>query len=109
MWATIESYAVGLDKNVLPPFIHRSIATKELGGREIDFVNLPEPLANCKQIVPMYFQKTPASRSLVAKTMILEVQRLHNEVSDISRREIVSDYFSFPHMTTKICSSHFRH
>jgi hypothetical protein len=80
MWATVESYAFDFDKEILPPFIHRSTAMDESGGREVDFVNLPMPIANCKQILAMYSKRTPATRSLIFRTLILEVQRLHNEV-----------------------------
>jgi hypothetical protein len=105
-WATIESYAYEFNKEILPPFIHRSTATKELGGRDIDFFNLPEPLANCKQIVPMYFQKIPASKPLILKTLILEVQRLRDEVNKFSKEKMAANDFSFLDTITKPCSSH---
>jgi hypothetical protein len=106
MWGTIESYAVDFDKDILPPFIHRSTATKYLGAEEVNFFNLPEPLANCKQIVHMYLQKIPACAPFVQKNLILEVQRLHYEASTLHWGRLAADEFSFPNTTTKLCSSH---
>jgi hypothetical protein len=78
--ATFESYAHAFEKNELPPFIHRSCIMKDVGSQEINFAHLPEPLANCQAILPMYLHRTASCRPLVCKTLLLEVQRLHNEV-----------------------------
>jgi hypothetical protein len=81
LWATIESYAVEISsRKVLPPFIHRSCCKKDREEGDLDFSNLPEPLANCFSISQMYRQKTPGCKHLVYRTLILEVQRLHDEV-----------------------------
>jgi hypothetical protein len=90
LWSTIESYATGFGSSQLPPFIHRRNLKKEIGGRHEDSANYPEPLANCEQIVPMFLNKTPSSKQLVMKTFILEVQRLHNEVSLVNKPSSVN-------------------
>jgi hypothetical protein len=78
--ATFESYALGFDKNQLPPFIHQSCIMKDIGSQEAKFAHLPEPLANCKAILLIELAKTSASRPFVTKTLLLEVQRMHIEV-----------------------------
>ncbi len=79
LWATIELYPIELSREILPPFIHSS-CRKDVRGRDQDFSDLSESLANCSSIVPMYKQRTPASENLVFRTLILEVQRIHEEV-----------------------------
>ncbi len=79
LWTTIESFATGFRTGQLPPFVHRSVLTKEY-ERDEDPANMPEALANCKQIIIMFSHKTPASNQLVMKTFIQEVQRLYDEV-----------------------------
>jgi hypothetical protein len=80
IWATIESYAIQLGRSSLPPFIHRSSCASDIGGSHLDFEKLPEPLANCSNIIPLYVRKSPTTRALALKTLILEVQRLYDEV-----------------------------
>lgn len=81
LWATIKSYATEIGtRKVLPPFIHRTCCKNNSGGGDLDFSNLPKPLANCFSRTPMHRQKTPACKHLVYRTLILEVQRLHDEV-----------------------------
>ncbi|KAE8451057.1 hypothetical protein EG329_004729 [Mollisiaceae sp. DMI_Dod_QoI] len=79
LWSRIASYAIDFDKSILPPFVHRRCLMKDSTAQNLDFANLPEPLANCKNIIAMYLQKTPACTQLVHKTLLLEVQRLHTE------------------------------
>ena len=71
--STIQSYPEMLASSNFPPFVHRYFA--DLTS------DLPEPLANCSSFLPMFRGKTPASEKFVYKTLFLEVQRLHNEVS----------------------------
>lgn len=80
LWSKVESFAIDFNRSILPPFIHQRLLLKDVDSQVFDFANLPEPLANCKNIVPMYMQKTPACTKLVLKTLLLEVQRLHTEV-----------------------------
>jgi hypothetical protein len=80
MWLKIVSYATDFASSILPPFIHQMYLLKDPSRGIHDFANLPEPLSNCRSIVPMYLQKTPSCKNLVLKTLLLEVQRLHNEV-----------------------------
>ncbi len=80
IWATIESYPVHFKQNRLPPFIHNSCLLNGTVSSERGFADLPEPLANCKGILPLYSQKTAGSRFLVLKTTFQEITRLNEEV-----------------------------
>jgi hypothetical protein len=80
LWATIKSYAVSFSEVTLPPFVHRSSFMKHTQFDSGEALDLPEPLANCNSIVPMFLKKTAASRNIVLRTLLLEVQRLHDEV-----------------------------
>ncbi|KUJ24333.1 uncharacterized protein LY89DRAFT_18568 [Mollisia scopiformis] len=90
LWSRIASYVTDFDKAILPPFIHRNYLLKDGGSQIVDFANLPEPLANCKNVVPMYLQKTPACKQLVLKTFLLEVQRLHAEFCNYDESTLLS-------------------
>ncbi len=81
LWAAIESFATGFIGGQFPPFIHRKCSTKEFGGPDDDSAYIPEPLANCKQIIIMFSNKTPSSMQLLWKTLVQEVQRLYDEAS----------------------------
>ncbi|CZR55295.1 uncharacterized protein PAC_05182 [Phialocephala subalpina] len=56
LWSKIVSYATDFDKTLLPPFVHRSCLMKDDTAQDFDYANLPEALANCKNIVPMKLQ-----------------------------------------------------
>ena len=80
MWAKLESYAIQFGSGSLPPFIHRNFCADNTEGGSLHFNKLPEPLANCFNIVPLYMRKTPTTEALAFKTLILEIQRLYDEV-----------------------------
>jgi hypothetical protein len=105
IWATIESYAIQLRRRSLPPFIHRSSCAKEIEDRCLDFDKLPEPLANCYNIIPLYVQKTPTTQPLAFKTLILEVQRLYDEVHSLLSAKVKQKLilFSFKRITSRLC------
>lgn len=75
-----ESYAIDFDEGKLPPFIHQSCIMKDVGSLEARFDHLPKPLANCKSILPMYLHKTQSCKGIIVKTLMMEVQRIHDEV-----------------------------
>jgi Fungal Zn(2)-Cys(6) binuclear cluster domain len=105
IWATIESYAIQLGRRSLPPFIHRSSCASEIGDRCLDFDKLPEPLANCYNIIPLYMQKTPITQPLAFKTLILEIQRLYDEVRILLSAKVkqMLTLFSSKRTTSKLC------
>lgn len=78
--SVFESYIFAFDKNELPPFIHRSSIMNDVGTQEANFAHLPEALANCKAIVSLSLHKTGSTGALVLKTLLLEIQRIHDEV-----------------------------
>lgn len=78
--STFESYLFAFDKNELPPFIHRASITKDVGTQEANFAHLPEALANCKAIMSLALHNIDSSRPLTLKTLLLEIQRIHDEV-----------------------------
>jgi hypothetical protein len=82
LWATLESFAVRFCDGLLPPFIHNSSRPENAEGHFMTLADLPGALANCQSIVQMYLSKTPGNTALVLRTLLLEVQRLHGEVSD---------------------------
>ncbi|KAF8865312.1 hypothetical protein BDZ45DRAFT_684352 [Acephala macrosclerotiorum] len=53
MWSRIVSYATDFDKTILPPFVHRRCLMTDDTEQDVDYANLPEALANCKNIVPI--------------------------------------------------------
>jgi hypothetical protein len=73
LFSTIQSYPEMLSTSTFPPFVHRYFADLT--------TDLPEPLANCMSFMPMFRSKTPASEKFVYKTLFIEAQRLHNDVS----------------------------
>jgi hypothetical protein len=82
LFSTINSYPSMLGTSNLPPFIHRFCWSGEMDiWRQGHNLDLPEPLANCLSFIPMFRSKTPASNTFVMKTLFMEAQRLHNEVS----------------------------
>lgn len=89
--ATFESYVWGFDEGVLPPFIHSTVRN-DVGEM------VAEALRNCKTIVPMYRGKEKACKALVIKTMMLEVQRIHDEVNFA---------FSFSNLQVPVSTSKF--
>jgi Fungal Zn(2)-Cys(6) binuclear cluster domain len=79
MWTTIESYAVQLGNGSLPSMIHRTFCANNPGSQCLDLNKLPEPLANCFNIIPLYIRKAPTTEALAFKTLVLEIQRLYDE------------------------------
>ena len=84
LWATIKSYAVSFSGATLPPFVHRGSFAGHTQSSSGEALNVSEPLANCHSIVPMYLQKTPACTNIILRTLLLEVQRIHDEVRSLS-------------------------
>ncbi|KAF4635443.1 hypothetical protein G7Y89_g2655 [Cudoniella acicularis] len=83
IWETIKSYTTQFVEGELPPFIHKKSFIVGRPSFEKETCDLPEPLANCSSILSMYQKQTPASRNLVSKTLLLEVQRLSEESDDV--------------------------
>lgn len=79
LWATITAYSKEFGNGGLPPFIHQSCITSYMNDQKSG-KDLPEALANCRSIVPMYQNKTPTSRPLARRTLMSEVQRLYEDV-----------------------------
>lgn len=73
LFSTIQTYPEMLSSSSFPPFVHRHFT--DLNS------DLPEPLANCVSFMGMFHRKALASERFVYKTLFLEAQRLHNEVS----------------------------
>lgn len=84
LFSIIQSYPEMLSTSQSPPFVHRYFT--DLNS------DLPVPLANCMSFMPMLRSKTPASEKFVHKTLFLEAQRLHNEVSLRPRNLSVLSY-----------------
>jgi hypothetical protein len=73
LFSTIQTYPEMLSSSNFPPFVHRYFT--DLNS------DLPVALANCMSFMGMFRSKTLASEKFVYKTLFLEAQRLHNEVS----------------------------
>lgn len=80
IWSNITSYAKDFAETRRPPFIHNHALTDQQDGYHLNTSGLPEPLANCASIVPMFLTKTPQSTPFVLRTIFQEVERLCNEV-----------------------------
>jgi len=75
LWSTIKSHAFNFKNGTLPFFIHRQSSPEICQGG-----NASEPLANCRIVISMHCEKTPACKSLVLKTLLLEIQRIYEQV-----------------------------
>lgn len=103
---TLRSYPRMILSSTLPAFIHEkcgSLGARGLvvGSIESSDLLLPEPLANCKSIMSLYFSETAGSTSFVWKIIDMELDRLGTEVSffafllnSSSFKEILAYYFN---------------
>jgi len=78
MWSTIKSHAFNFEDGTLPFFVHRQSSPEICRSGAA-----AEPLANCGSIISMYRKKTPACCDLVLKTLLLEIQRIHEQVRSL--------------------------
>jgi len=75
IWSTIKSQAFAFEYGTLPFFVHRQSSPAVCTSGDAS-----EPLANCRSIMSMYRQKTEACKKLVLQTLLLEIQRIYQQV-----------------------------
>jgi hypothetical protein len=75
MWSTIKSQAFAFEYGTIPFFVHRQSSPEICKTGDAS-----EPLANCGSIMSMYRRRTEACKKLVLKTLLLEIQRIYEQV-----------------------------
>lgn len=85
LWSTLKSQAFDFENGVLPSFVHRQSSPEIcLTG------DVAESLANCRSILSMYRQRTPACARLVLKTLLLEIQSTYEQVRSLKSISLFS-------------------
>lgn len=78
LWSTIKTQAFDFENRTLPFFVHRQSSPEICQS-----ANAAESLANCRSIISMYRQRTPACTNLVVKTLLQEIQRIYEQVRSL--------------------------
>lgn len=82
VWATLRAYIAEFCKNQSVPFIHNRLFMRRTSSDISKSAFLPEPLANCAILVPLYLNKSPTNTPFILRTLFHEALRLHNEVGN---------------------------